>query len=301
MNLTITNITQLFEILNKLSSSYPQRPTESPFIYRGVSDNSFSLIPSIFRQVEDQIEDDDFQQPIKNDNYLAHSTEKTILQDFITQASGYIKDVLKDDYLHWAEYAQHFGAPTRLLDWTSNPLVAMFFACINNKNNDTALWILHKENYYNYRIKHSKYSNEEKEIINKLSDQELFNSFFDDKNKMDLKYPLIYKPYYVDSRMEVQSSVFMFWGTYQEPLENMVTKENYLVFQDPIRGVVYGEKETQELLLKLIIPKSSKQSVIRQLEMLGINYKTLFPGIDGIGKYIEHKYRFDYNEAGQYF
>ncbi|WP_195199848.1 FRG domain-containing protein [Faecalispora jeddahensis] len=300
MDLTITNITELFQILNKLRGSYPQRPTESPFIYRGVSDNGFSLIPSIFRQVEEQIEDDDFQEPIKNYKYLAHSKEKTILRDFITQASGYIKDIPIDDYLHWAEYAQHFGAPTRLLDWTSNPLVAMFFACINNKNDDAAIWILHKGNYRNYRIKHSKYSDEEKEIINRLSHQELFNSFFDDKNKIDLKYPLIYHPYYVDSRMEAQSSVFMFWGTSQESLENMVPKENYLVPQDPFQGVVYGEKQTQEVLLELRIPQSTKQSFIRQLEMIGINYKTLFPGLDGIGKYIEHKYRFDYNEAIQY-
>lgn len=36
---------------------------------------------------------------------------------------------------------------------------------------------------------------------------------------------------------------------------------------------------------------------MKQLDHIGINAKTLFPGLDGIGKYIEMKYRFDYYEA----
>jgi len=41
---------------------------------------------------------------------------------------------------------------------------------------------------------------------------------------------------------------------------------------------------------------TSQQSILRQFDMMGINEKTLFPGLDGIGRYIEAKYRFDYDE-----
>ena len=37
-------------------------------------------------------------------------------------------------------------------------------------------------------------------------------------------------------------------------------------------------------------------TILHQLDSLGINEKTLFPGLDGIGRYIERRYRFDYNE-----
>ena len=40
-----------------------------------------------------------------------------------------------------------------------------------------------------------------------------------------------------------------------------------------------------------------KQPLLRELDMVGINEKTLFPGLDGIGRYMERKFRFDYNEA----
>lgn len=38
---------------------------------------------------------------------------------------------------------------------------------------------------------------------------------------------------------------------------------------------------------------------MRELDSVGINEKTLFPGLDGIGRYVEQRFRFNYNEAMQ--
>lgn len=59
---------------------------------------------------------------------------------------------------------------------------------------------------------------------------------------------------------------------------------------------VYGKHENKALLFKFDIFADRKQFLMRELDTVGINEKTLFPGLDGIGSYIERKFRFDYNE-----
>lgn len=47
-----------------------------------------------------------------------------------------------DDQLGWMQVAQHYGLPTRLLDWTQNAAVALFFACCSNHDTDGLVAIL---------------------------------------------------------------------------------------------------------------------------------------------------------------
>jgi len=47
-----------------------------------------------------------------------------------------------DDELGWMQVAQHYGLPTRLLDWTQNAAVALFFACCKDPDEDGLVVIL---------------------------------------------------------------------------------------------------------------------------------------------------------------
>jgi hypothetical protein len=47
-----------------------------------------------------------------------------------------------DDFFGWLFLAQHYGLPTRLLDWTENPLVAAYFAALKHPDDDGCIWAL---------------------------------------------------------------------------------------------------------------------------------------------------------------
>jgi len=120
--------------------------------------------------------------------------------------------------------------------------------------------------------------------------------------EISIELPLLYTPYYIDSRMSAQGSYFMVWGTRQERLEEILKDERYYMkLPEKDNGVYfYGEEQREAILLRFIIDASMKQTMLRELDLMGINEKTLFPGLDGVGRYIERKFRFNYNEAIDY-
>lgn len=111
--------------------------TSTKFLYRGVSDSTYSLLPSVFRKREE------------NSIYTGSNIERRILKDFISHACAYLS-IPQTEFFTWAEHAQHYGVPTSFLDWTSNPLVALYFACKDCPTKNAALWILHNNNFTNF-------------------------------------------------------------------------------------------------------------------------------------------------------
>lgn len=95
--------------------------------FRGQSSSEYKLIPSIGRLFKEGQEG------------VLKQYEKEIFEDFKRKYSLFTDARPKNDK-EFLFLAQHYGLPTRLLDWTYNPLIALYFACCSNMDKDGVVY-----------------------------------------------------------------------------------------------------------------------------------------------------------------
>ena len=175
-----------------------------------------------------------------------------------------------DNHLDWLILMQHYGTPTRLLDWSQNILTALFFAVSKNENCDGELWAL-------YPYAANKLSN----IVgfptydNKTFQYLVSEPFFVDKSlslNISPKYPIAFFPTLNFPRMTFQQATFTIHPILDDSnkLENILTDSKELVCYK--------------------IPKDSKIQLLNDLNALGIDHHTLFPDLDHLSKYLTESY-----------
>ena len=274
----ISKLSDYLGAIEKLEFRYRGNPTSPTFIYRGHSSDSYKLLPGLFRKHRNCVEQE--QQIVVENSIYGESNEKDILNAFIQEASS-IVSIPPDAFSKWAEYAQHFGAPTRLLDWSSNPLVALYFACIKRENTGK-VWMLHLANYNRVWMRKADWP------LDKSVRQVITDSIC---KTAEYEYPIPYTPYYVDPRMSAQGSFFLAWGSKHDSFEDMFLTDDYQMnIPDNTNSRNLGLHEQQAFLFSFFIHPDRKIHLLKELDTIGINEKTLFPGLDGIGRYVERKF-----------
>lgn len=117
--LVIHSFGELHEIIDRYKNRI--------MIYRGVKSVSYDLVPKIGRIMPPSPDDD----PDKN--------ELEIIRTWKERALPFLTSVPQTDW-DWLALGQHHSLPTRLLDWTSNPLVACYFAVEEQSDNDSMIY-----------------------------------------------------------------------------------------------------------------------------------------------------------------
>lgn len=240
------NIRSVADLLKNLKK---HAPGNDVVWFRGQSDSSWGLIPSLAREEGKHL-----------------PKEGAIYKRFIQNATQLMDQSPMDEW-EWLFIMQHHRAPTRLLDWTEGPLVALFFATIDPDKDgvDGALWCLdpialNRQANVNFAYELELPSFRDKVLENYLP------SRVDPKSPMHPIAAIGPRP---TKRMAAQIGVFTV---------------NHSVFK-PIE-ILYDGKH----VWKYNIPKEDKAEIRSELKMLGYSALSLFPDIDEVAELIRREY-----------
>ncbi len=113
------------------------------WLFRGVTDTTHDLIPKVGRETARKLKRQKGSKQRVRVPYRPKD-ERAVLTMFKQQARAHLDSPPRNG-LEWLAIAQHFGLPTRLLDWTDGLLVAAWFAVekggAEKKNVDSAIWV----------------------------------------------------------------------------------------------------------------------------------------------------------------
>ena len=168
------------EVLGDLSPCFSS--PRGRWVFRGHSKEDYSLIPSVGRGT--------------HTSKSREKYEKSLFDMFCREATIHAQPPPRSDW-EWLALAQHHGLPTRLLDWTDNPLVALYFAVSEHDQENGKLFALH--------------------MPKKASKKTLAASPF------CIEKPAKYRPAIVTPRIRAQEGLFVACPEVESPLTNTGT------------------------------------------------------------------------------
>jgi len=217
------------------------------------------LHPGLFRQLKED------QKNIPDDLL---DNESAMFFEFRSRAKEVHKEPLSDwDILF---YMQHHGCKTRLLDWTENFAVALYFAMQHSTHGQSSptIWLLNayamNEKYHDVRDLYSP----------EYLDTDEGGSYSDIMNRdieFDWKKPIGLYPIRKVDRLTTQGGYFTIHGVEVQPINKLIS-------------------EKANIWKKVVLPEKAIEGTKGFLNLAGINEFTLFPDLDGLSRYLNQKY-----------
>lgn len=223
--------------------------------YRGHAVAAWKLVPSVHRR-------------------CTHLDEVQLVNRFKLMAPTRHREIPGDtDLPRWLCLMQHYGLPTRLLDWTASLPTAAFFALAfeddKHLDEDAAIWQLDPQvlNGCDYLKKQFVFQ----VIMPPVSS--LASDAFSMQAAPIAQVAAVTGPD-VDIRMAVQQGSFTIHGD-PTPLEDHADAKDFLV--------------------KLIVPAAAKKDLAEELRLIGIRRSALFPDLVNLAKELAGDYPMDWS------
>lgn len=163
--------------------------------------------------------------------------------------------------LKWVQLAQHYGLPTRLLDWTKNGVMALYFACCEDIDEDGAVFVLDPIDL------NSKVDPKNPRVFDANDDAQLIHEYFKlgGKRIASGKRSIAIYPVWNCDRIERQNGVFTLHGS---------------------RDFSLTSKQVSRMKC-LRICRKQKKSLLADLERVGVNEMSLFPELEHLCGYLK--------------
>jgi hypothetical protein len=224
--------------------------------FRGVKRSSFQLIPGAY--------------------WRSQCDEESLFVSFKAAAPSYVPTRPGNDW-EWYFLGQHYGLPTRLLDWTESPLTALYFA-LTEKDGDCAVpqaddpptvWMMDPAqlNQATHRLSEGYLFIPDVTKLRSWLPSECGRdkppkSFTDDSDFRDNSKPVAIYPVRYNSRLVAQRGVFTVHGTEELPIDHVFRRSN---------------TDGSSRIAKITIDPASCQQLLRDLVAVGVNQTAMFP------------------------
>lgn len=257
----IRNIQEIWDIISKQDYDEEISRNRSSYLYRGMPNTAFHLETSLTRNCKNK----------------AFDIEKSILRNFTKYAS--IEDPrLANSVWRQLIIGQHHGLPTRLLDWTYSPLIALHFATSGEglsemEENDCVVWAIDIVEMNS--LLPPEYRKQLSEESSYLFTVEMLDNLVQhlDEYDTDMKdrAMILIEPPSIDQRIINQYSYF-----------SIVPRE--------VTNIEDFLEQNTSHTIKYVIDSSLKWRIRDMLDLLNVNERIMFPGLDGLTAWIKRHY-----------
>jgi hypothetical protein len=228
----------------------------SSYVYRGMWNKDFELTTSLMRLGGDYS---------KLETHLLRNFKKYALRDASPGNSIW----------NWLAVAQHHGLPTRLLDWTYSPYVALHFATNNllHYDTDAVIWCVNyvKSNMHLPPVLKDAISVEGSNVFTPEVLEPVCSSLKELSAFQEEDYVLFLEPPSLDGRIVHQFALFSMMSNSSALLSDWL--EQY-----------------SDLYFRIIIPARLKWEIRDKLDQANITERVLFPGLNGLSEWLRRHY-----------
>lgn len=265
----------------------------SNFVFRGQGNAEWGLKTSLARMVEGH-------HPNYIDKIMPASYEQRMVEEFQWKYPSYEKNQipLPDESIEWLSLMQHYGSPTRMLDFSYSMYVAMFMAIDGSFFQKSAIWAINKH-VLSEKV-FAKFRAEKNTNVASGADLDSYtyneataainNRLVIFKEKPEL-FLYATRPHLSNERINRQQGLFVIPSSIEVEFEDIL-KDYYndsfygeMKFDDVVRMSVdhsYGQHTVS--VLKIEIPKRLKYGISNVLSQMNITSETMYPGLDGLAR-----------------
>jgi FRG domain len=266
------------------------------WIFRGQADSSWKLENSIRRTFHPRWREWK-KSPLWNSGCVLRRIEGKLALEFSSRARLYGLDVATEKPVALLSAMQHFGVPTRLLDWTHSGYVALYFALeqqLQTQAYSAAVWAL------DLTALHTQATNDVLPVTRlkggiRLRPPVEFVDFGRDETFK--KHVLPDLDYYHQSMLlgepRLKAKVVPLAPRLQN--ERLSAQQGLFLcpaqvgsaFMEQLEAMMENAKE--EWLIKIVIPRALRDLMLKRLFQMNIHSQSLFPGTDGLGRFCQSK------------